>query len=125
MNKTQLFEKVFNENKITDYTMDDYKNDKAEDEFIQLQIDENRHKQELLDFCQMDPEHNYIVSDVKSQYTDRFFDESAKGVTFETIEDIYNYVKENFPGQKCVKIDFDSFNFKGCREVRIINDYDD
>jgi thymidylate synthase len=120
MNKT-LFESILSEAKVTNYDMDDYQQDEYED----LMAEENRHKKELIDFCKEDPEHNYVVTDVTSRYNDRYFDESAKNATFETIEDIYDYVKENFPGETVVKINFNSVNFGGCREVRIINDYDD
>ena len=128
MNQTHIFEKIFNEQKVTDYTIDDFKQEQEDEEYekyVRLEREEHEHIQELIDFCQQDPKHNYVVTDVKSQYTDDYYTQSAKGVTFKTIDDIYNYVQENFPGQTTIKIDFDPYPFKGCREVRIINDYDD
>jgi hypothetical protein len=128
MDKTQLFENILNEAKVTDYDLDDFNQEQEEDEqaeYERLDRLQREHIQELIDFCQKDPKHNYIVTDVKSRYSDEYYSQSAKGVTFETIDDIYDYIQKNFPGQKCVKIDFDPYPFKGCREVRIINDFDD
>jgi len=128
MDKTQLFENILNEAKVTDYDLGDFNQEQEEDEqtkYERLDRLEREHIQELIDFCQQDPKYNYVVTDVKSRYSDEYYSQSAKGVTFETIDDIYDYVQKNFPGQKCVKIDFDPYPFKGCREVRIINDFDD
>ena len=132
MDKTQLFENILKESKVTDYDMDDFKQEQEEiradeeaAEYERLAELEHKHIQELIDFCQQDPKHNCIVTDVKSRYSDEYYTQSAKGVTFETIDDIYDYVQKNFPGQKTVKIDFDPYPFKGCIEVRIINDWDD
>ena len=132
MDKTQLFENILKESKVTDYNMDDFKQEQEEiradeeaAEYERLAELEHKHIQELIDFCQQDPRHNCIVTDVKSRYSDEYYTQSAKGVTFETIDDIYDYVQKNFPGQKTVKIDFDPYPFKGCIEVRIINDWDD
>jgi len=132
MDKTQLFENILKESKVTDYNMDDFKQEQEEiradeeaAEYERLAELEHKHIQELIDFCQQDPKHNCIVTDVKSRYSDEYYTQSAKGVTFETIDDIYDYVQKNFPGQKTVKIDFDPYPFKGCIEVRIINDWDD
>ena len=122
------FKKIYKESKVTDYDMSDYKQELAEeeyDEFDRLQMEEQRHHRELVEQCQKDPEHLYVVTNVKSTYTDSYFDESATVVRFDTIEDIYDYVKEHFAGETVVKIMFKSFTFKGCREVRIIDDYDD
>ena len=121
------FQKIFNESKVTDYDMSDYKQELADEEYAEyerLWQEEHRHHSELIEQCQKDPEHLYVVTDVKSRQTDKYFDESATVVHFDTIEDIYNYVKEHFGGETVVKILFKS-SFEGCREVRIINDYDE
>lgn len=125
MDKTQLFENILNEAKVTDYDLDDFEEETEDEKYERLERLEREHIQELIDFCQQDPKHNYVVTDVKSRYTDKYYTESAKGVTFETVDDIYDYVNKNFPGQKAVKIDFDPYPFKDCREVRILNDFDD
>lgn len=122
------FKKIYNESKVTDYDMSDYKQELEEeeaDELDRLWAEEQRHHQELVEQCQEDPEHLYVVTSVKATYSDSYFDKSATVVRFDTIEDIYDYVKEHFAGETVVKIMFKSFTFKGCREVRIIDDYDD
>lgn len=127
MDKTQLFENILKEDKVTDYDMDDFKQEQEDEEYAEyerLERLEHEHIQELIRLCQEDP-HNCIVTDVKSRYTDKYYTESAKVVAFNTIDDIYDYVKKNFPGQTGVKIDFDPYPFKGCKEVRVLNDFDD
>ena len=122
------FQKIFNESKVADYDMSNYKQELADEEYTEserLQAEKQKHHKELVEQCQKDPEHLYVVTDVKSYQTDRYFDESATVVRFDTIEDIYSYVKEHFEGEDVVKIIFKSFIFEGCREVRIINDYDE
>lgn len=124
MDKTQLFENILKEDKVTDYDMDDFKQEQEDEEYAEYERLEHEHIQELIRLCQEDPR-NCIVTDVKSRYTDKYYTESAKVVAFNTIDDIYDYVKKNFPGQTSVKIDFDPYPFKGCKEVRILNDFDD